>query len=1010
MNLRSAAFLFLCFASANLAVADDHPLGLSVAEGTYGMINRPWPDSPDAAPATLTVTWKNTTPVQVKLSARDIFDQPISWTQTVSFAASANGQQSQNVSFPGHHGFYRITAETDGAGPGISQTLELGIIPPPHPGLRPDSFFASNTSGLKSGMDLAFLQAIGLKVERSHFQPDVTLSDSDWKQPSTGKALPLNFEKLDQLWSATKAAGIWDLPIAAYTFNPAYGRSDLALQMGLNGPSRNDEEFVNTWEEILRHYPEITTYEFWNEPWIFGWTWAATPADYRKLQKAWCEMALRVNSKTRVVAGNSSMFVRDNIAPFPDCWKGLLQGTSHHPYGGADSASYRSGENFSTIDSGAEATREMGLPFYYLTEGGTNYTPTPTPEWTTIQKRMIEITALRRGFNTPEQKKSPEAVALGQESAGLLAKLAELPEPNDNPVNAAKIVQYYVNAQLDGAFMGNAQWEIGYGPRWMRSNTSFAVMTHFLEDRPVVADIWPEQQLITGAIFSAPRWITPEVKALPRAAELGARWTVPIPADRADDATKVAVIWALTGSTADTLDTQGRLVLEKADGIRAFDLTGREIAPKDSSLTVPLGPDPVYLTTEKLSIMELRNRIVHARIENLVPVNAYALSLTRPITEKQDLSVRLQNQINCALSGTVTLKIPSAGQTVSAPFTVAAGKLTEVAVAWPGIPASQNNQYAIELSARIDGDASLKDFSKPQLLAEACFVPRTITIDGSLDDWKGVTPVQIDSALIKGRVDATPSMLNPGVYTPEITPKGSHITARVFTAYDKDNIYLAVDVDEPELKCTAGEPVVKGRLAKKVTLPYRQGMPDGLNHISTCGDVFEFAFGFHDRVPQIGRQMSDPYAWKGNFFDTDYCYAANVSTDGDQLTRLYGADTSRRNGYQAEAVPGIGPVPGAKIKITRDEAKKETIYEMSIPRAEISLFHPEDKRLRFGFILFNDEKLGTNNALSWSEMAGVFDFWKNAGSFPPSWTSTLPCQTFFGIKSPDRPKSPSPLD
>ena len=73
---------------------------------------------------------------------------------------------------------------------------------------------------------------------------------------------------------------------------------------------------------------------------------------------------------------------------------------------------------------------------------------------------------------------------------------------------------------------------------------------------------------------------------------------------------------------------------------------------------------------------------------------------------------------------------------------------------------------------------------------------------------------------------------------------------------------------------------------------------------------------------------------------------------------------------------------------------------MSIPRSQIPLFRPEDKKLRFGFILYNDEKLGANNGLSWSEAAGVFDYWKTFGSFPPSWTSTLPCQTFFGIQLP----------
>jgi hypothetical protein len=995
MNLRCAVVLILAFASLDLAVADDSQVDLTVGEGVYGMVTRPWPDSPQAAPVTVTVTWKKPTAATIKFKARDIFGQEIPWSTTLHFPASTR-PQSQTISFPGQLGFYEIEASIAGA----IQKMELGIVPPPHPGIRRDSFFASNTSGLRSGKELDFLRAIGMKIERAHIPADPTWSEADWKKPPTGQAVPMNFDKLDKLWTATKAADLWVLPIAAYSLGPL-GENDLAKSLGMWGPPRNVDEFVNTWEETLRHFPEITTYEFWNEPWIFGWTWGGTPGEYRQLQKAWCEMALRVNPQIRVVAGNSSMFVRDNVAPFPDSWKGLLQGTSNHPYGpSVADPSFRSGENKRLIDSGREATQEMGLPFYYLTEGGTSYTPPPSPELATIQKRLLEIGAQRRQMNTDAQRNSPEFKDLMKEDADLKAKLALKPEPADNIENAAKIVQYYVQAQLDGCFMGNAQWEIGYGPRWTRSNTSFSVMTNLLEDRPVVADIWPEQQLITGAIFAGPQWATDEVKTLPRAGELKARWTVRVPADRAGDNTKVAVLWGLTGVSATTLDTQGRLVLDKVDDIRAFDLTGREIPATGSTLTVPLGPQPIYLTTDKLSVVEWRDRIGNARIENLVPVNAYALSLTRPVNEAQELSVRVQNQVNRDLSGQLKIKVIGSGKTFSAPFTVPAGKLTEVPVAWPGIPANRTNQYAIELTAHVDGAGSLKDYSKRQILAEASFVPRTITIDGSLDDWKGVVPVRIDSAMLKTGVDPTAALFNPGVTQTTNGVPDSHITALVYTAYDKDNVYIAVDVNEPELSCTAGQVAVKGRLPKKVTLPYLQGVPGGLDHIATCGDVFEFAFGFRDRVPQIGRQMNDPFAWKGNFFDTDYCYAANVSTAGDQLTRLAGPDTSRRNGYQTEDVPGLGPVPGAKIKITRDDANKKTIYEIAIPRTELALFKSENKQLRFSFILFNNEKVGTNGSLAWSDMSGVFDYWLTQGSFPPSWAPTLPCQTYFGIQKP----------
>jgi len=201
-------------------------------------------------------------------------------------------------------------------------------------------------------------------------------------------------------------------------------------------------------------------------------------------------------------------------------------------------------------------------------------------------------------------------------------------------------------------------------------------------------------------------------------------------------------------------------------------------------------------------------------------------------------------------------------------------------------------------------------------------------------------------------------------------------------------------VHEPSLDCPAGKPAVRG----KVTLPYRTAMPDGLTHIRHAGDAFSFAFGFRDRVTGWGRAMDDPYAWKGHFHDTDYHYVAHVSTEGDQLVRQWGPDTDRRIAYQTAKVRGYGPVPGSAIVIRRDEAAKVTVYEMAIPRSELQMFDPHAGRCRFGFILANDEQLGRQGGLEWSEAAGVFDYWYSAGSFGPSWVSQLPCQTFFGIE------------
>jgi hypothetical protein len=855
-------------------------------------------------------------------------------------------------------GYYSISVTLSDGPQTITRSIDLGIVWPPYPGVRPDSFFATNAAP-QQGVDMQLIETVGIKVQRTHFFPGVATTDVNWpKDLPAGKPVPMNFEALDQEWKEMQAHGLWVLPLVGYSLVGAgvFDRTPLAERLGMYGPPNDNERFIRTWEIILKHYPELTTIEFWNEPWTFGWTWAATPEAYRRLQTDWCKMALSLDPHYRLLAGSSVPFVRDELEPFPDSWDGLLQGITHHPYtDGALQENFRSGDVFRAIDETGIAARDLGLRYAYLTEGGTSYR-TPKPS-------------------------NPN-------------------EPYNNIENAQKIVQYYVVAALAGLFMGNAQEGIGYGPGWTKSNTALAVLTHFLEDKVPLIDLWPRQELLWGGIFANRKFANQAIKALPRGPELSARWGVKVPTERDADDTKVAVLWGLTGPSGEHLDSGGEIVIADASGLQAYDLTGREIPSSDGKLILPLSPNPVYITTDQLDVLALRDRIQGALIRNLTPLNFYGLSLQAPASEKQDLTVRLQNQINRRLTGTLLLSAAGTDKTASTHFEVDPGELVEVSLQWPTLPSQSNNQYQINLTANFDNDEENQNFppvTRKQSLAVARFDKRTVHFTGSLADWAGLTPVTVDSNLLQQPGSAAGSLLNPNATPQPNVARSKRITGQIYTAYDDDFVYLGAAVHEDRFQCTAGQPFISTWANVTTVLPYLQGEPAGLRHVTDCGSVFQFSFGFRDRVPYMGRQINDPWAWKGTFFDADCSYVANTSTTGDQLTRIWGPDTGRRNGYQTESVPGIGPVPGADVKITRDEVSKITLYEIAIPRQQLALFDPESGQCRFGFILYNSE-LPYGTDLSWSGAAGVFDYWQTPGSFPPTWKNHLACQTFFGIE------------
>ena len=893
---------------------------LTPQEGVYNMVSRPLPKSGEKIdPVELRITGNGT----VKVQAVDIDEKPLSWSQTLKLEAD----KPQTLQFPPPSlGYYRLSVTENGKEVGFA---ELGIIPKQHPGVRRDSFFASNV-WVPDGDRLKLLQALGMRIQRNHFQGH-DADDLRW------------FTRVAAQLENLKAHDVWFLPLAGYAFPGR--KSEWAEKLRMHGPPEDFEYFVQAWEKILTAFPELNTVEFWNEPWIFGWTWAATPEEYRELQTMWCKMARRVRPDLRILAGNSSMFTEDHIEHYPECWKGFLDGTTHHPYHGASYENQRLGSHLRTIDMGNIVTRRMELPYYYLTEGGVEY--------------------------------------LSPVKGGSLDKDGKPAMTHNNRENGRNLVAYFVRSALCSVYQGNAQWDIGYGPTWTIPNTAFAFMTYMLEDRPTVVDIWPHHELIYGVLYANAKHVTDDVRALPRASELSVRWNISVPEDRKDDPTKVAIVWSHTGMSNENVDKNGTLSME-AKGLKAYDVWGREIPARAGTLVVPFTLDPVYIVSDTLTVMELKDRIGNAGIAEVTPLNMYAFSLMQPADRSQTLGVRMQNQLNVDLSGTLTVQVPGTDMVSKVPFAVPAGKLKEIAVPWTGAPVVQENQYGINLSAQIDGKG--KPVMVSQIIATAQFAKRTIPMTGSVEGWKGVTPVSVLPKDVAKQIDLTPYYLNPHLARPEdLTLPQPEGLVKIYAAYDADYVYIALD--GLGSNNTAGKLVWENMVSSTgARLLYEKGRQDGLNHVVLCGDHAQLSFGFRDRVPGYGRQMDDPFAWKGQFYDTDYLYMAHSSTTGDTFVREWGADTTRQTSYQTVALPGRGKVEGAKFKITG------TFYEIAIPRSELKLFDPATMdRFRFSVNM-------NNNALSWSETAGVFDHWWGTSSFGPSWGSSLANQTFWGIE------------
>jgi hypothetical protein len=566
--------------------------------------------------------------------------------------------------------------------------------------------------------------------------------------------------------------------------------------------------------------------------------------------------------------------------------------------------------------------------------------------------------------------------------------------------------EHWLIEMLSGMFQGNMQCGgYGFGPGWDQANTVIATLAFMTEDRPILADIWPYNEMLVGAIFANKKFITDDVKALPRSEDLRQRWEVEVPASRANDVTKVAALFCMTGESNQKIDNQGTLTIDNPADLKAYTMMGGEIQPQGGKLVLPMTQSPVYVLSDNLSVVDLRNRIRGGRLAGVTPVNMYALSLTQPADKKQEMIVRVENQMPCPIEGTLTVQPLDGSASSPANFTIAEGRLKEVRMEWPGAAANVNNVYGIKMTAEtkaIDPDGTtraLKSVTRQHLINTALIAKKTIS--GS-SDWNGVTPVILDCGQCNTDIESNLSSFIGGI-------GGGSVVARVRLAYDDNFVYVGATVKEPRLSAGAGG-------ASSLNGAFPAGLPGGLEIPMRTTDGIALGFGFRHRVPNLGgRELTEPWAWRGHYYDTDYLFMAHPSTQGDKLVQNWDADSPRRWGYQTDPFPEHKYVTGGKATIANSGGT--TTYEIAIPRSVMKLFDPSKMNAcRFAFVVLNtemasvgylDKKGDMEFNMQYARGYGVFDHWnKYLSSFGPSWSPTEPAQTRWGIEggtySPDQ--------
>lgn len=440
--------------------------------------------------------------------------------------------------------------------------------------------------------------------------------------------------------------------------------------------------------------------------------------------------------------------------------------------------------------------------------------------------------------------------------------------------------------------------------------------------------------------------------------------------------------------------TGARFIIDDPGGrFRLYDCYGNPVPAQGKKIVVPVNADGWYLRGDgrRGSFAALLSAVEAGRLEGMQPFEIIAHDPTAPIEARPTVKLELRNILSRPVRAVLSVSLGALR--VEAPHEIKLGpreaKTIELRIV--GGEADPSNMYAlsVRLDAGADGLALHDEVLRCNVIAR-----RHITVDGKLDEWKGVLPQTVfGDGSISSNVQAAAWW--PNRPFPTGVKKG---LASVFLAYDEKALYVAAKVadDSPDKGTFRMATRDDDQFFYPETVWFKDKRTGKLEELRWPAGVRRYSYRCYPVLPsgnapdfdnlQIGFNVlpddekpwypAAPGTWKGfaDYWTTDYEFALNKVAEefggGTEIWRLRYPGMPDKHFYPRQPKsPVEGPAQG-KLVIRYEGGMR--LVECSLPWTEI----PGVKRcldagqtIKFSFRVNDDAGVGCMELARWRSVS-----------------------------------------